>query len=285
MSAFTAKDFNAAVYSDFRPSYPDDWYKTLAAYHKGNHHLVLDIGCGPGTATFALRKHMPFEKVVGADISQTMVEKARKVASDSNQQEVQFVAYNGDIKEIGLKPDMVTMAECAHWLDWENAMEQVAAVLPSDGTLAIWCYVDPVFVDFPEPDSDIENLQYSEPPAGLGPYWEQPGRQNLRELLPKLPPPEKWFKDIQLWRHDGRSTATRAATPLVMEKTMTLEAFHNYTTTWSSYHNWSSSTNAGESHPDPTIPFMEKVKRVTKLESRDTIRVAWKTVALLARRK
>ncbi|CDO93350.1 unnamed protein product [Kluyveromyces dobzhanskii CBS 2104] len=294
MSEFSETGFNVADYSNFRPMYPDEWYRTLNEFHKGNRNLAIDVGCGPGTATFDIRKKLDFQKVIGADISAPMIDRARGRAAQANEP-VEFVVYSGDLTDIKSRdnplvspsPDLITMAECAHWLDWESIEAQVAQVLPSQGTLAVWGYVDPVFVDFPILDDEIETLQYGSPPDGLGPYWQQPGRQRLRDLFPQLPASEKWFTDIKLWRQDARPTHGNTQSPLTLEKSMTLEAFDNYTKTWSSYNRWQSLAKSDDAVAavDPRDVFLKKVETHTNLKSRDIVRVAWKTVAMLARRK
>lgn len=81
MPAFAESDFNADRYDRCRPSYPSDFYRILDQYHKGQRHLLVDVGCGPGTATLQMAKELrEFDKIIGTDISDAMVKKGPAVA-------------------------------------------------------------------------------------------------------------------------------------------------------------------------------------------------------------
>lgn len=116
MSVFSEKDFDAKNYSSNRPSYPDDFYRVLDEYHEGPRNRLIDVGCGPGVATFQLAdKLRPFTQIVGTDISNTMVEKARshKEKNPVKYEAVTFEVSSADdfsfLKGPGIKCDMVML--------------------------------------------------------------------------------------------------------------------------------------------------------------------------------
>ncbi len=43
---------------------------------------IIDIGCGPGNSTRALKNKYPEAEIIGADFSPNMIEKARKENPD-----------------------------------------------------------------------------------------------------------------------------------------------------------------------------------------------------------
>ena len=65
---------------------------------------ILDLGCGPGNSTKVLNDKFPNAKIIGADNSDEMLEKARGLYPD-----IEFINFdaNGDLHEINEKFDMV----------------------------------------------------------------------------------------------------------------------------------------------------------------------------------
>lgn len=88
MAQFSKRSFDAVAYAASRPTYPPQLYERVVSFAKspaaaaGSSHLnkkslVLDLGCGPGLSSFAFVSS--FDRVVGLDPSQGMVEAARGV--------------------------------------------------------------------------------------------------------------------------------------------------------------------------------------------------------------
>lgn len=295
MSAFSAKDFNALRYSNSRPSYPDSFYQLLSRYHEGRRKLAVDVGCGPGTATFQLASLNTFEKVIGTDISKTMVEKARTNISEYPQlsSKLSFEVSSGDQFSF-LGPhdtnkqacDMITAVECVHWFDFDKFQDAVASNLRSNGTIAIWGYADVIFVDYPDLDDILDDLAYGK--DELGPYWEQPGRKILRGMLRDKNLDETKFKDIEEVYFEPASLRTGDVSnifrhPLLICKEMTLSDYRDYVKTWSAYHSWEEEHEAGEKNlVDRHISkLMELHPEFTK---QFKIKVAWKTFYKFGRR-
>jgi ubiquinone/menaquinone biosynthesis C-methylase UbiE len=61
---------------------------------------VLDVGCGPGTLTVDLARHVAPGRVVGVDVSAEVVDEARAFADQARVDNVELVA--GDFREIDL---------------------------------------------------------------------------------------------------------------------------------------------------------------------------------------
>lgn len=301
MSSFIANDFRTSDYSDFRPRYPPEWYTKLNDFHEASYDLVVDVGCGPGTATTALKNSLPFHRVIGIDPSEPMIQTAKlnqekDAPASSNKNKIEYYKYTAEElgvlkREAGLPMlDMITAAECAHWLDWQKFQKAAYSALTPGGTLALWGYVDPVFVDYPEFDEVIESLQYSD--DTLGPYWEQPGRTRLRQLFRHVIFDPELFVENVITCYDPRVVArdSNVSYALHMEQTMTVEAFSRYIETWSSYHVWRKhhfveAVGSAGNETSLSQDFVVNFIKTTGLSRDSHVRVAWKTVTCLARKR
>src|SRR5579863_6505470 len=63
---------------------------------------MLDVGCGPGTLTVDLARHVAPGQVVAIDVAAKGVEEARSHAAESGATNTQFVV--GDFREVDLEP-------------------------------------------------------------------------------------------------------------------------------------------------------------------------------------
>lgn len=297
MATFSEKDFNAERYFSFRPSYPADFYQLLSNYHHGPCQLLVDVGCGPGTATFQMASSLQsFQKVIGTDISPTMIEQAKQaLASERSDMRVSFqVSPGDDFTFLGPEKsdkqicDMITAVECVHWFAFDAFQEAVAANLRSGGTIAIWGYADAIFVDYPDLDDILNDVAYGE--DKLGPYWEQPGRHILRNMLRDRNFDKTKFTDVQevyLQATDLRSTTCtkpdNKCKPLLIIKEMTLLEFAGYVKTWSAYHAWLK--KIGNTRPNIVDELIERVLSLHPELSIDSkVRLVWNTFYKFARR-
>lgn len=245
MSAFSDTDFDSNRYSKSRPSYPQSFYEALSRYHKGNRNILIDVGCGPGTATFQLQEYLPFDQYVGCDMSQPMIDTANGRAQSQNLKNIHF--HQGPyqdlsfLKQIGDgKCDMATCVEAVHWFDLKEFQQVVHDSLNENGTLAIWGYIDAVLVDYPEFDQYFQDLTYGD--SKMGPYWDQPGKTILRNKYEAVQIDTGLFKDVE--RHVLTPTDIRkpgfeiSKEYLPICTTMPLSGLKDYIRTWSGYHNW-----------------------------------------------
>lgn len=70
----------AKAYASYRPSYSQELYDTIRAHHAstgGSFNLLLDVGCGPGTATRDVA--LWFENAIGVDPGKEMIATARSL--------------------------------------------------------------------------------------------------------------------------------------------------------------------------------------------------------------
>lgn len=86
-SKFTAKEGKA--YSASRGiKYPSKVFDTILEYHSGQTQLAVDTGCGPGNVTQSLATY--FDRVIGLDNSEGMIEAANGVLPDELRSKVSF---------------------------------------------------------------------------------------------------------------------------------------------------------------------------------------------------
>jgi len=159
---FAHKDYNAKDYAAYRPSYPKELYEAILAFEangregRGKMETILDVGCGPGTATFCLREYGT--RVIGQDFSEVQIAAANEKAKEMAMQEtagkegescseVSFCVGPAEELHIGDHTcDVVTTAQALHWFDHPKFFAEVKRVLrKGTGTLAVWTYSAPVF--------------------------------------------------------------------------------------------------------------------------------------------
>ncbi len=159
-------------------------------------NLVLDVGCGPGTATRSLAPH--FQHALGTDPGQSMIDAARTVPSSTKSGEP--ITYEVSSAETlsglsslrtfskdGLSSvDLITAATAAHWFHMPYFWGEAAKILKPGGSVIIWCHagynIDPNTTPnaaklrefFKKFDEEI-----------LAPY-EEPGNRLCRDLYINL---------------------------------------------------------------------------------------------------
>ena len=102
--------------------------------------VVLDLGCGAGFDVFlASRKVGPSGKVIGVDMTEEMIKKAKNNAKKNNINNVKFLL--GEIEDLPIEDNSidVIISNCVINLspNKEKVFEEVKRVLKTDGRLAI----------------------------------------------------------------------------------------------------------------------------------------------------
>jgi SAM-dependent methyltransferase len=147
----------AADYATFRPRYPADLFRFVAAL-PSRRDTAWDCATGSGQAAVPLAEH--FERVAATDAS------AEQVAHATPHPRVSYSVALADDSGIDAgSVDLVTVAQALHWLPLERFFAEVRRVIAPGGALAVWCYsrltVDPAI-------DDVIERYYS---GTCGPYW------------------------------------------------------------------------------------------------------------------
>ncbi len=96
---------------------------------------VLDLGCGPGNSTFALKQHFPNADILGVDASGSMLQKAKKDHPELCFQEC-FLPQGLD--DLSGSYDLIFSNACIHWIPEQEALLKAIFDKISDGgTLAV----------------------------------------------------------------------------------------------------------------------------------------------------
>lgn len=294
MSTYSETDFDATHYNNARPLYPDSYYETLIEYHKqakGNvTEFAMDVGCGSGFVGLKLTDY--FTKVLGTDLSETMISASRANAHNATRGSIEFISAPAEKTPEIVKPesvDMITCAEACHWMDMDAFFKESARILKPNGTLSYWFYLDPVFIGFPEAtklnlevsyESSVENYGESYE-RFLGSYFENPGHNRYRTGLEGVNPPKELYHNIiRHYYHPDKHD--RNYTSLFIEKKITLRSYKEYATSWSGYHSWKT---ANPDKPDTIDWFISELQRILGVDLDTPINVIFPTVYTLARRK
>jgi SAM-dependent methyltransferase len=100
---------------------------------------VIDVGCGNGASTCDLARAAPAGGALGIDLSQRMLENARRRAAEHEISNVRFV--HGDAQVHPFDPAAATLAVskfgCMFFADPVAAFRNIGAGLTSDGRLAL----------------------------------------------------------------------------------------------------------------------------------------------------
>ncbi|KAI8741946.1 methyltransferase [Biomphalaria glabrata] len=129
----------AQVYAAYRPKYPLAVFDAIMTYHDevttNGRSMALDVCCGPGQSTLPL---VPlFEKVVGVDISQDLLDHMPKDIPNLTT----YMCAAEDLSMIESQSvDLVTTGASLHWLNTDKFFKEAKRVLKPGGTFAAYMF-------------------------------------------------------------------------------------------------------------------------------------------------
>jgi SAM-dependent methyltransferase len=227
----------AALYSQFRPTYPDalfEWISTLVPRHE----IVWDCATGNGQAAVGLARH--FRGVIATDAS------AKQISMASPHGSIDYriaTAYASGLDDESV--DVVTVAQAIHWLDHAQFYSEARRVMRPDAAIVVWGYGDPV-IDA----ADVDAIVHAYNRGTIERYW-RPERELILSGLRTIPFP---FREV-------------AAPEFIMEREWTLSELAGYMRTWSA-----TAAFAADHGGDPVGVVENALSRVW---GKDTHRVRW----------
>jgi ubiquinone/menaquinone biosynthesis C-methylase UbiE len=279
MATYAEKDFDSNNYVDKRPGYPDSLFDALFTYHQGATHFAVDVGSGPGTASFSLLEK--FETVLATDPSDVMIKPGIEAITPDLRDRISFkVSPAEDLSSVVTENgsvDLIICAEALHWINHGKFFREAHRVLRSGGTLAYWGYVEPRFIDFPKANEIYEKYVF-EDPRYLGPFWK-PGKEYLRYFFDDVQIPTEMFSHIE--KHDYYPGVTEKKTAYYLgDGSYTLSKFSQYLSSWSAVHSWT------KEHPGEDIIslFINELKDSLGWDSETELRVEWGTTYTFSRK-
>jgi SAM-dependent methyltransferase len=157
-------EYVAASYADARPRYPAELFDELvAATGIGKGSRLLEVGCGPGTATLPLARLEC--RITAVELGAGLAAEARRTLAAFPEVEVVNASFE-DWPPAGRAYDLVYAATAWHWVDPDVRYRRAHEVLRAGGYLAFWgaAHVIP-----PEGDTFFAEIQevYDEIGEGL----------------------------------------------------------------------------------------------------------------------
>ncbi|TIA95655.1 hypothetical protein E3P77_03712 [Wallemia ichthyophaga] len=238
MSQFASKAFSSSKYAAARPRYTTALLDEIMRYHGRRSIRSAELGCGPGTITSYLAAHSDW--VLATDPSEQMIREAGKGLAGADNVQLRE-ASAGELPSLLTEPvDLIVSAQAAHWFHSPpnhtadcKLWELLGDALTSGGSLVYLVYGDVQLLSHPHLHAfaSFKNT--------CAPYWQQPGRRFLENLL----------RDIHFprWGVNNRRLFYDSSTEYKLKSTTSIDAFAEYLATWSSYSKYC------ELHPTNTL--------------------------------
>lgn len=242
-------------YAQRRGGYPQRLIDEIIKIHaetRGSFESLLDIGCGPGSATRDLALH--FDSATGIDPSAEMIKTASEIGGRAKESSIHFMQGEAELcKDVpDQSVDLITAATSGHWFDMDRFWPTAARVLKFGGTVAfftIWrIYVHP---DTTPRAEEIQRILVELEQKTLGPY-QKPGNWSLMGLYHDLKMPwhihspclsfEELSYQRQVWNQHG--VQGNDGTYVSGEKVMSFDEVEKAIATISAVTRWR------EAHPD-----------------------------------
>jgi ubiquinone/menaquinone biosynthesis C-methylase UbiE len=227
----------AATYANFRPSYPQILYDFILQ-HVDNQGVVWDCATGNGQAAKALAAH--FKQVYATDMSAKQVENA--VQKPNITYDIQPAEYTNFPPQYF---DLITVAQAAHWFNFDKFYAEVRRVAKPQATIAIWGY-GMSSLDNPTVDALFQHFYK----VITHPYWDKE-RAYVDAHYKTLPFP---FQEIE--------------TPnFTIKMTWDLQAIEGYLNSWSAVQHF-----IRQEGYNPVDNFMTEIRQFWTENETQTVR-------------
>lgn len=128
-------DWNSTQYLKFKKERTQPSLDLISRLTSLDPKRVLDIGCGPGNSTFALKSRFPNADITGVDYSDDMLKKAK-----ADHPDISFQKCNAPdgLYELDGKFDLIFSNACFQWIPRQYELfDAVFEKLKDGGTLAV----------------------------------------------------------------------------------------------------------------------------------------------------
>ena len=212
-NVWTVKEAAGTSYWDdylaTRPKYDERIFKPLVEHHTsngGSFDKALDIGSGAGSAVEGLLKH--FHHVVSSDNDPMSQEFTRKRFSDKTDSQLSYTLSKGEDLIQYHEPesfDLMTCAETFPLLDLQQAQKTILTLLKPGGTLAIWFYGPPFFIEGDDPAEatrifqEIVDMNFKPVVSGRDPEGQKSWKlaaDGMHSWLDYIPFPQDQWQNV-----------------------------------------------------------------------------------------
>ena len=139
---------------------------------------VLDIGCGTGNYTLALKEKLPNAKIKALDISGKMIDIAKKKLKDKD---VEFIVGDGERIDIDESFDLVSSNATFQWFDnLKTSLTQYKIMLEKEGMILFSIFGPKTFCEL-----DQALKRYFGQDKAI-PSYNFTGKEGIEEILTKL---------------------------------------------------------------------------------------------------
>ncbi|MCC8073886.1 MAG: methyltransferase domain-containing protein [Clostridiales bacterium] len=128
-------DWNSELYLKFKKERTQPSVDLINRITCENPKKIIDIGCGPGNSTNALKNRYPNAYIIGVDNSVNMIEKA-----ESEYPDIDFKLFDAsrDFDLIIDKFDIVFSNACIQWIpNHQKLLKNMFNILKSGGSMAV----------------------------------------------------------------------------------------------------------------------------------------------------
>ena len=166
-------------YKKFRPSYPQAIFEFI---YQQLESKTMAWDCGTGNGQFAVELAKQFDKVIATDLSTKQIENATPRSN------IEYQVLSAETAEFPQDSfDLITVAQAAHWFDFDKFYKVVNHCLKPEGLLALITY------NLLEIDAETDQIVGYLYKDILGKYWD-PERKYVDSSYETIPFP---FEEIE----------------------------------------------------------------------------------------